>query len=142
MGLGIGVTAGAFSDQRTEAEKAADDINELTNKIYKLEEGTRSLREITSSFESIDNQILKTNKDLEEMESLLSKVPDTLSDEETITQDKTFLGIKTGTKEVEADFGYGVGVSEKEYYEAAITEQDKIDRLNEIIKNREKQSAE
>ena len=52
-------------------EKASKKIKKLSNEIYKLNESKNALDGIVDQFETLDEKIIKTNKDLEEMESLL-----------------------------------------------------------------------
>ena len=52
-------------------EKASKKIKKLSNEIYKLNESKNALDGIVDQFEVLDQKIIKTNKDLEEMESLL-----------------------------------------------------------------------
>ena len=81
MGLAIAASAGAFK-QDSGAEKAAKDINKLSKEIYELNKKSQELNNVISKFEDLDNKILKTNKDLEEMATLLDSAADSLSDEE------------------------------------------------------------
>ena len=64
----------------------------------------------------MDNKIIQTNKDIEEMNSLLEQAGDKLSDE--IGEDE--------------NIGYGKGVSEKEYYQGLVGNKAKRDFLEQI----------
>ena len=81
VGLAIAASAGAFK-QESGAEKAAKDINALSKEIYELNKKSQEIHSVTSKFDDLDNKVLKTNKDLEEMNTLLDSAADALSDEE------------------------------------------------------------
>jgi TP901 family phage tail tape measure protein len=112
-GVAVGVSManvnGAF-DNEYGAEKKAENINKLSGEIYELTERARALDDITDSFQDIDDKVIKTKKDIEEMNSLLEQAGDELSDE--IEEDE--------------DIGYGKGVSAKEAYAALSREEDKV----------------
>lgn len=63
------------------AENAADNINELSNEIYKLNESANALNEVGRKFDELDDKIIKTKEDLAEMSSLLKSAGDNLSEE-------------------------------------------------------------
>ena len=85
LALGIGLTLaasfGAFS-MKSPAEKAAEDVNKLSNEIYTLNQTATALANVRSKFDDLDEKVLKTNKDLEEMNSLLEQAGDSLSTDE------------------------------------------------------------
>lgn len=97
-------------------EDDAKEINKLSNEIYKLQEKANAINQITTSFDDLDNKIIQTNKDIEEMNSLLEQAGDKLSDE--ISDDK--------------DIGYGKGVSEKEHYQGLVGNKAKRDFLDQV----------
>jgi hypothetical protein len=120
-GFAIANMNGAFDNEKG-AEKKAENINNLSGEIYKLTERARALDQITDSFDAIDEKVIKTKKDMEEMNSLLEKAGDELSDE--IEDDE--------------DIGYGKGVSAKEAYEQLSRQEDKINFLKaEADRNRQ-----
>lgn len=125
IGLGVAIAAsmGAFSG-KTEADRAAEDINNLSNEIYKLNEKANALNSIADSFDNIDGKLIKTNADLKEMNSLLDQAADKLSDE--IEEDK--------------DIGYGAGVSEKAYYEGLQSDRAKRQALD-LIESKARKEA-
>jgi hypothetical protein len=95
----------------------------LSNEIYKLNQKANAINQVTTSFDKLDNKIIKTNKDMEEMNSLLEQAADNLDDE--IEEDE--------------DIGYGVGVSEKEHYESLGSDKLKREFLDQVEKeSREK----
>ena len=100
---------GAF-DNDYGAQKKAENINKLSGEIYELTERARALDSVVDSFDKIDNKVIKTKADIEEMNSLLEQAGDELSDE--IGEDE--------------DIGYGKGVSAQEAYKALTREADKI----------------
>lgn len=70
IAAGIGI-AKSFKESKTETEKASDKIKKLSNEIYKLNEAKNAIDGIADQFETLDKKIIKTSKDLEEMETLL-----------------------------------------------------------------------
>lgn len=81
-GLGIGAFAlmGGFS---TEPEKTtSDEVNDLSNEVYKLTEKANAIEKVTDSFDKLDNKLIKTNNDIKEMNSLLEQAADSLTEEE------------------------------------------------------------
>ena len=60
---GIAGVANLISTSTNKASKTADEVNSLSNEIYKLETKSRALENVTSSYAELDNQIIKTEKD-------------------------------------------------------------------------------
>lgn len=54
----------------------------MSNEIYTLNQTSTSLDNVISKFDDLDDKVLKTSKDLEEMNSLLDSAGDSLSSEE------------------------------------------------------------
>lgn len=115
LGFTIAGAVGAFNI-KDKTEDDAEEINKLSNEIYKLQEKANAINQITTSFDDLDNKIIQTNKDIEEMNSLLEQAGDKLSDE--IDDDK--------------DIGYGKGVSEKEHYQGLVGNKAKRDFLDQV----------
>lgn len=83
IGVAIAAATGNLpSQQESDAQKTAKDINKLSKEIYELNKKSQELNNVISKFEDLDNKILKTNKDLEEMATLLDSAADSLSDDE------------------------------------------------------------
>lgn len=99
------------------AEATTGRINELSDNIYKLTKQADEIDQITDKFDSLDNKLIKTNKDLEEMSSLLEQAGEKLIDEEV------------GKNE---DIGFGKGISAKDYYNTATTDRAKKAALEKI----------
>ena len=97
-GLGIAASMGAFNKE--EDKEAANDINKLSNEIYKLNEKANAINTITENFDRLHNKLIKTNSDLKEMSSLLDQATDKLS------------------TEVDKEHDFYNGKSEREYYES------------------------
>lgn len=110
---GIAAIVGGISKQK---ESTEEKVNNLSNEIYKLQEKANAINQITTSFDDLDNKIIQTNKDIEEMNSLLDQAGDKLSDE--IGEDE--------------DIGYGTGVSEKEHYQGLVGDKAKRDFLEQV----------
>ena len=75
----------------------SENINKLSNEIYKLNEQANALDNLANSFDKLDNKIIKTKKDLDEMNSLLEQASESMD------------------TEASDEFG---GKSEQEYYNA------------------------
>lgn len=123
-GIAIGgiVSAVKVAKQRDDSAKAAaKDINELSNQIYKLQEKANAINQVTSSFEDLDNNIIKTKEDLEEMNNLLDKAGDSLSEEEKEVYEK----LATNKQKVD----YLKDISEKAEKEADAKRRESINRL-------------
>ena len=82
LGLAIAGVSGAFDDSNASASGAAESINELSNSIYQLENKASNLETIIDSYNELDKQIIKTQADQEEMNTLLDQAADKLTDEE------------------------------------------------------------
>lgn len=117
-GMAISVAVKNVQEDKS-AEKTAEDVNKLSAEIYKLTEKANAIAQITDSFDALDNKLIKTNADLKEMNELLDQAADKLSDE--IEEDE--------------DIGYGVGVSELDYYNSFSTTRGKRQALDDIEKN-------
>lgn len=79
LGLGIGIPIALNKKSVSSTSKS---INELSNKIYKLNEKSQNLKTVIDSYHDIDNAIIKTKEDQEELNTLLEQAADKLSDEE------------------------------------------------------------
>ena len=80
LGVVIAASLGAFSGD-TKADKAADEINQLSVEIYKLNEQATAIDKVTDSFDRLDDKLIKTKADLEEMTNLMKQAAEQLSDE-------------------------------------------------------------
>ena len=123
-GLGVGVAAlfGAFS---TSSDEAAGEVNQLSNEIYKLNEKANAIKQITSAYDELDNKIIKTKKDQEELNSLLEQAADKLSTETYSSEKKA--------RKAGATY-YGKNVSEQDYYNSLSTDKERrrfLDSLEE-----------
>ena len=83
--------AGAFTANQKSTE---EQVNSLSNEIYKLETKARSLDNIADSYDKIDKQIIKSKKDQEELNELIDQAADKMTDEE-----KAILNSKRTNKE-------------------------------------------
>ena len=100
--LGIATVSVAIANANKynkSAEGTSEKINQLSNEIYKLNEKSRAIDNITDSFDTLDNKIIKTNADIKEMGSLLEQAGEKLNNEEVDKKD---------------DVGYGKGKSEQD----------------------------
>lgn len=108
-GIGIAASMGAF--KKEEDKSAAEEINNLSNEIYKLNEKANAINNITTSFDKLDNKLIKTKKDLEEMNSLLDQGSELMDDSE-VKKNK--------------DIGFGKGKNEKDWYDQASDEEKRL----------------
>ena len=106
----------AVSKAKTGTDGTADSINQLSTEIYKLNEKATAIGKITSAFEDLDNKIIKTKTDLEEMNSLLDQGAESLSTE-------TYKN-KRKAKKAGEDW-YGKDFSEQDFYNS-LSDNDKI----------------
>ena len=106
----------AASKAKSGTDGTVDSINQLSTEIYKLNEKANAIGKITSAFEDLDNKIIKTKSDLEEMNSLLEQGAETLSTE---TYKNAWKAKKAGEE------FYGKGVSEQDFYNS-LSDNDKI----------------
>lgn len=86
--VALGITAAISSTSTSAEDKAAKDINNLSNEIYKLETKARAIDTIIDSYDELDKKIVKTKADQEEMNDLLDQAADKLTDEEQIQYNK------------------------------------------------------
>jgi hypothetical protein len=102
---GIAIATAVANTQKYEksAEGTAKKINELSNEIYKLNEQKVAIDNITNSFDKLDNKLIKTKEDLEEMSELLKQASEQMNSDDVDDKDNE---------------GFGKGVNEKEYYES------------------------
>ena len=99
------------SARKKTADGASEEINKLSNEIYKLNEKANAIDNITKSYDELDKKLIKTKKDQEELNSLLDQAADKLSSEED---------------------SYAKGVSEQDYYNSASSAAEKRRILDEI----------
>ena len=114
-GVGIAAANGAFEPTKTGADATADEVNKLSNEIYKLNEKANAINKVTSQFDNLNKKVIKTKDDIEEMNSLLESAGDSLSSE----NEKDSKG-----EEVE-------GTSEQDKYAAIQTNEERIKFLKE-----------
>ena len=123
VGIGLGAIIIKNTGVEKGAEKAANSINKLSNEIYKLSEKANAVKQITSAYDELDNKIIKTKKDQEELNSLLGQAADKLSTE-------TYSSKKKADKAGAAY--YGEGVSEQDYYNSLSTDREKKKFLDSL----------
>ena len=119
LGVGIAVAAAgiaSYTKKNTGANKAADDINKLSNEIYKLQEKANAIKTIEKQYDALDKKIIQTAEDQKEMNELLDSAGDKLSSENQ-KDDKD--------KEIE-------GSSEQDVYNSLQSEKAKRDYLEMI----------
>lgn len=81
IGVSIGAAV-AMANAGNKAKDSSESINEMSKAIYDLNKKSQELDSVIKKFEDLDNKVLKTNADLEEMHKLLESAGDSLSDEE------------------------------------------------------------
>ena len=63
------------------ASGTAENINKISNEIYKLNQKSTELNKVVNQFEAIDNKVIKTKQDMEELNSLLESAGDKMDTE-------------------------------------------------------------
>lgn len=111
VGIAITTAVGNAKKYEQSAEGTAESINELSNEIYKLNEKAQAIDKISDSFDKLDNKLIKTKKDLEEMNSLLDQGSELMDDSE-VKENK--------------DIGFGKGKNEKDWYDQASDEEKRL----------------
>ena len=99
-------------------------LKENNVEIYKINEKLTKLETAASSFDTLDNKLIKTNEDLKEMDDLLNNIAESL--DSTAVDDNE-------------DIGYGKGISESEYYAQFSTNAGKrlaLDYIEEVNNKR------
>lgn len=127
--MGVGVVSAVFTAIKSFQgliKSTGDKINESSAKMFNLRKEMSAIETATDSFDTLDNKLIKTNKDLEEMNTLMSEVGDKLSSDE-VGKNK--------------DIGFGKGVSARQYYEqftGDVTAQRKaLDKIQEVEQSRQ-----
>lgn len=126
LGVGIAMaiaSTGAFNGD-SGAQKAAGDINTLSNEIYKLTERANAIKNVTSQFDDLDKKIIKTAEDQKKMNELLDSATDKLDDE----QKKTYEALATDKQRYE----YLKQVEAESRKEANAKRQQQIDRIRKM----------
>ena len=120
-----------FVDWSSETEKASKNIQKLSNEIYKMNEASSSIKKTIADYEALDNQIIKTKEDLEEMNNLLNSAEESID----FTQ-----GGKIKEKDAELAKENYKSLSEAQKLNVLKKEQTRLE--NEIWAARKKQLAE
>ena len=123
FGVIAGITAAINAHHKNTADGTAEEVNRLSNEIYKLNEKANAIKQITSAYDELDGKIIKTKKDQEELNSLLEQAADKLSTE-------TYNSKKKADKAGAAY--YGEGVSEQDYYNSLSTDREKKKFLDSL----------
>ena len=76
--LGVIALTSALSDNTSKADKVSESVQELSNKLYKLNESSNAIKKAISNFEDFDNKIIKTKEDIESMKESMSSVADSI----------------------------------------------------------------
>jgi hypothetical protein len=62
-----------LNDWRSNTQKLTDDVANLTVEIYNLKKEASDMKSVTDSWEKLDNKIIKTKQDLEDMQAAREK---------------------------------------------------------------------
>lgn len=124
IGVTVGTALAGAKKYEKSAEGTAENINKISNEIYKLNAKANEINNITTAFDKLHNKLIKTNSDLKEMSSLLDQAAD-----------------KLDTKVDKEHDWYG-GKSEKEYYESFKTDEGRRRALKVIEDNNHKLANE
>jgi len=115
-GIALAIGAGVSSASQSAGDKTANDINKLSNEIYKLTEKANAIKTIEDQFDALDKKIIKTAEDQAKLNELLDSAGDKLSSENK----KDSKG-----KEIE-------GTSEQDVYAAIETDQERYTYLQNV----------
>jgi hypothetical protein len=126
LGIAIGTAVANNVAYGKSAENAADNINKLSNEIYKLTEKANAIKSIEDQYDALDKKIIKTAEDQAKMNELLDGVSDKLSTE----NEKDDKG-----KDIQ-------GTSEKDKFDALETEQEKRAYLQKVEADARKEANE
>lgn len=110
-------------------ENVAKKNSELANEIYKSTKNAEKIDEITSKYDALDQKLIKTNKDLKEMNSLLESGAELLD-----TEDDNWHG----TGKTEKDWYEGLDNTSKRVYLTTKAEQENKqaeDAMKKIVSN-------
>ena len=111
VGIAIATAVSNANKYEKSAEGTAERVNELSTEVYKLNEKAQAIDTITNSFDKLDNKLIKTKADLEEINSLLEQGAETMDNTEVDEND---------------DIGFGAGKNEKEWYNQLSDEQKRL----------------
>lgn len=99
VGVAIATSVASHNQYQKSAEAAAENINKISNEIYTLNETANAIASVTSQFDKLDNKVIKTKEDIEEMNSLLDSAGDSLStDEDAKYNQETYKNLKTNAE--------------------------------------------
>ena len=124
---GIAGVANLISSSVGQSGKTADDVNKLSNAIYKLETKARALENVTSSYADLDNQIIKTQKDQDKMNELLDQAADKLDEEEQ----KAYKALATNEQRIR----YLEAIQSKAEQDANKKRQEQLNKINQLSPN-------
>lgn len=82
IGVGLAVNIARQNDYTQSTEKTSEKIQELGNEIYRLNESISAINNITSSYDKLDQQLIKTIDDQNEMNKLLDQAADKITDDD------------------------------------------------------------
>ena len=126
-GIGLAISAGISSIGKNSTSAVADEVNSLSNEIYKLETKARALENVTSSYEELDNQIIKTQKDQEKMNELLDQAADKLDEEEQ----KAYKALATNEQRIR----YLEAIQSNAEQDANKKRQKQLNKINKLSPN-------
>lgn len=126
-GIGLAINAGISSIGKNSTNAVADEVNSLSNEIYKLETKSRALENVTSSYANLDNQIIKTQKDQEKMNELLDQAADKLDEEEQ----KAYKALATNEQRIR----YLEAIQSKAEQDANKKRQEQLNKINKLSPN-------
>lgn len=121
---GIAGVTNLISTSTNKASETADEVNSLSNEIYKLETKARALENVTSSYAGLDNQIIKTQKDQEKMNELLDQAADKLDEEEQ----KAYKALATNEQRIR----YLEAIQSKAEQDANKKRQEQLNKINKL----------
>ena len=127
IAAGVGIAKGIQGTSKSGSQKTADEVNKLSNEIYKLENKARALDTVTKSYNDLDNQIIKTQKDQEKMNELLDQAADKLDEEEQ----KAYKALATNEQRIR----YLEAIQSKAEQDANKKRQEQLNKINQLSPN-------
>ena len=113
-GIGFAI-AGAFGAFKSNDEKTAEHVKELSNEIYTLTKRSEAINTAVDTVNELDKKLIKSKEDAEALSEALGKVGDKLSGEE------------------EENLIQGLGMSEQDFYNS-LGDTEKLEFLDQYQK--------
>lgn len=124
LGVAIGTAVTQNLQYGQSADKAANQINDLSVEILNLGKKSQAIDTAISKFDDLDNQLIKTKKDAEAMTEALNSAADSLSSD----KDNNTAGLDLGD------------MSEQDYYKSLTTNRARKEFLEDVSRRAKEQA--